>query len=111
MILDSVEKGFIVTGKAETENPGSYVRKLSKHWAHKLEVRYDEEHGEIKFPNGYCELDARQPGLLLISVSATERETVETLKQVVAVHLARFAVREALVIEWQETSAVSQAEN
>ncbi len=100
----SEQNKILAVGKAATEVPASYIRKLCKHWAHKLEVRYNEESGEIVFPMGYCELDARQPGQLLIRAMATDIATVQTLQDVITSHLQRFAVRETLQVEWEVIS-------
>ncbi len=99
-MTNSTKNQLTVTATPATEKPTSLMRKLCKHWSHKLEVRFDEETGEITFPTGYCELDARQPAVLAIRVSAPDLETVQRLQDVVASHLQRFAVNETLVIEW-----------
>jgi uncharacterized protein len=97
---NSSETKFRSVGTVQTETAGAYVRKLCKHWSHKLQVRYDEQSGEINFPMGYCELDARQPGKLLIYPVAADAAALQTIQQVVGSHLQRFATRETLTIEW-----------
>ena len=103
----SIENKTMAVGTATTEQASSYIRKLCKHWSHKLEVRYDETSGEVKFPGGYCELDANQAGTLIVKVSAPDAETVQSLQGVVESHLQQFATQETLNIVWANPVAVS----
>ncbi len=99
-MTNSVENKATVSATALSEKPASLMRKLCKHWAHKLEVRFDKESGQITFPMGYCELDAHQAGVLAIRLDAPDFETVRNLQGVVESHLQRFAVHETLTVEW-----------
>ncbi|HEX2909403.1 MAG TPA: DUF2218 domain-containing protein [Chloroflexia bacterium] len=95
-----VENKVTLTGTVASEKPASLMRKLCKHWSHKLEVQYDEVRGEVNFGTGSCELDASQSGVLAIRVNAPDPETAGRLREVVERHLERFAVHETLTFQW-----------
>jgi len=78
---------------------GRYLQQLCKHFAHKLDVTFDERSGQVVFPTGTCRLDARE-GSLLLSLSAPDDARMTQLQDVVARHLVRFAFREELRIDW-----------
>ncbi|MCY1272538.1 hypothetical protein D9M68_370370 [compost metagenome] len=83
-----------------TETPGRYIGRLCKHFAHKIPVQYDEQHGRIEFAFGLCQLSAQADGLTL-RVEARDPADLEKLKQVVASHFERFAWQEALTLDWR----------
>ncbi|UVE18370.1 DUF2218 domain-containing protein [Pseudomonas sp. LS44] len=83
-----------------TTTPGRYIGRLCKHFAHKLEVQYDEQQGSIEFAFGRCLLNAEGDGLTL-RVESANHEDLEKLQQVVARHFEQFAWQEALQLEWR----------
>ena len=76
-----------------TESGSKYLVQLFKHFAHKIDVTYDEKHGECQFDFGAAKLDA-EAERLNIFVSAPDEEKLERAKSVVESHLLRFAFRE-----------------
>lgn len=96
------EKNTLLTTHANvaTESPSINLKKLCRHFGHKIEVEFDDARGEIRFPFGTATLEARESLLQLRGSAATEEE-LERLEQVVADHLVRFANKETLSIEWQ----------
>ena len=83
-----------------TPQAGKYMIQLCKHFQHKLAVVSDERSGEITFSAGVCRLAAKGETLTL-SLEAGDEAQMETLQDVVARHLVRFAFREELEIEWR----------
>ncbi|MDH1262408.1 DUF2218 domain-containing protein [Pseudomonas sp. GD03944] len=83
-----------------TETPGRYIGRLCKHFAHKIPVEFDEQHGRIEFEMGLALLTAEAGGLRL-SVQSNDAAGLEKLQHVVASHFERFAWQEALTLDWQ----------
>jgi hypothetical protein len=83
-----------------TEKPTPYMKQLCKHFGHKVEVRFDDEQGTIQLPMGTCELDATQPGMLKMRVSADDTAALERTQQVIGSHLERFGRRDELSVTW-----------
>ncbi|WP_454684901.1 DUF2218 domain-containing protein [Ancylobacter moscoviensis] len=93
------------TARVPTANASRYLQQLCKHWAHKLEVSFTPEHGEVKLPDGaFATMDAA-PEALDVRIEAGDAEVLERMKDVVARHLDRFAFREApLPFDWRDAA-------
>lgn len=88
-----------------TVNASRYLQQLCKHWAHKLEVSFTPEHGEVKLPDGAVATMDAGPEALDVRIEAGDAETLERMKDVVARHLDRFAFREApLPFDWKDAA-------
>lgn len=81
------------TTQAPTANASRYLQQLCKHFAHKVDVTFDERHGECRFSCGTAKLDAKDDGLQ-IAVEAADRDKLAETKDVIERHLIRFAFRE-----------------
>lgn len=86
--------------EVSTPSASTNMKKLCRHFSHKIEVSFDDEHGEITFPFGRGLLDATD-GQLRMTAEAADLESLARTEQVLADHLVRFGSRETLVIEWQ----------
>lgn len=106
-MTNSVENIISANGKAFTEQPGILMRKLLKHWSHKMEVRFDEVSGEVKFSSGNCEFDASQENVLAMRINASNAEDVQRLEGVISSHLERLATHQTVTIEWEASSSGS----
>jgi len=88
--------------RVPTENGRRYMQQLLKHWGHKLEVSFDDEKGEVKFPTAFCAMTVESDALL-VRLSVDDAAETERMQDVVARHLDRFAFREApLSFDWQQ---------
>ncbi|GAB2802514.1 DUF2218 domain-containing protein [Halomonas shantousis] len=83
-----------------TENPSLNMKKLCRHFGHKVEATFDDERGEIHFPFGTATLTAEE-GVLVMQGRADSDEDIARFEQVMADHLVRFASKESLTVEWQ----------
>jgi hypothetical protein len=83
-----------------TEKPTPYMKQLCKHFGHKVEVSFDDERGSIAFAMGRCELDATQPGVLVMRATAQDDEALERTRSVIGSHLERFGRRGELTVSW-----------
>lgn len=56
---------MIAEAYVETSTPSKYINRLCKHFAHKVTVNYDENHGEINFKIGKGYIEKITDGLKL----------------------------------------------
>jgi catechol 2,3-dioxygenase len=82
-----------------TATPSRYLKQLSRHFAHKLEVRFDDQHGVIPLAAGHVQLDAEE-GALRVRAFAQTASGLRRVEQVIGSHLERFGRRDGLRIEW-----------
>jgi len=88
----------------ETERASRYLQTMCKHFAHKVEVRFDAEHGVAAMPYGRLEMRARD-GILQFEIEAADDNLLERMKHVVETHIVRFAFREKLEkLDWHRQS-------
>ncbi|WP_404481351.1 DUF2218 domain-containing protein [Novosphingobium sp. BL-52-GroH] len=89
-----------IEARVSTQSGGKYIRQLCKHWSHKLETQVEGDTGTVTFPNAVATMAADDSGIA-IAITGEDREAIERLTGVVAVHIDRFAFREApLTYEW-----------
>lgn len=88
------------TAEFETPHASKYLQQLCKHFAHKLDVSFTENTGQIALPTGPAELEAA-PGVLRISVEVDDGETLGRAKHIIDKHLIKFAFRENIQgLDW-----------
>ncbi|SHI34099.1 DUF2218 domain-containing protein [Wenxinia saemankumensis] len=96
---------FAATGTFPTGKASQYLQQLCKHFAHKIEVRYDPTSAEAALPTGPC-IMAAGDDLLTIGVTAPDAEGLARAKAIVDDHLARFAHREDFTtMDWTDHPA------
>src|SRR4051812_32970847 len=67
-------KGFPMareTAQVPTGNGARYLQQLCKHWSHKLDVRFSDNEGIVRFPNAVATMTA-DAETLTVSVEADE---------------------------------------
>ena len=85
----------------ETAKASQYLQQLCKHFAHKVEVKFDATRGEVAFACGKAELQA-EDGVLHFLVRAEDLDGLEQTKSALESHIIRFAFRENLLqLDWQ----------
>jgi hypothetical protein len=85
----------------ETANGQKYLVQLCKHFAHKIEVSYSENHAECQFASGVGCLDSDGSGLRM-TVNAADGDGLAQIQSIIETHLVRFAFREAFeALEWR----------
>ncbi|AOF93135.1 DUF2218 domain-containing protein [Sinorhizobium sp. RAC02] len=85
----------------KTEHGSKYLVQLCKHFAHKVDVTYSDNHGKCRFDRGVATLDADAAGLR-VTVKADDEESLGWGQSVIESHLVRFAFREELgAFDWQ----------
>ncbi len=88
------------TAHVATAKPAPYMKQLCRHFGHKNEVTFDDEHGEIHLPSGVCSLDATGAEVLVLVATSDDDESFETLKRVIGGHLERFSGDDQLSVSW-----------
>ncbi len=90
-----------------TEHAGKYLTQLCKHFAHKVDVSVEGNHGECRFICGTAILDADDSELRISVISPDDAQLRET-QAVVERHLIQFAFREAIdALRWQSLTEAS----
>lgn len=87
-------------GRFPTSHASKYLQQLCKHFAHKIDVTYDETSAEAALPPGPCKMSADEMELQ-IEITAQDVEGLEVAKRIIDSHLERFAFREEFkTMDW-----------
>lgn len=82
------------TGRFATPHASKYLQQLCKHFAHKVEVAFDETHGTVALGAGPAEIWADAEGLTA-KVSGEDARAILEARYVIDKHLVPFAFRES----------------
>lgn len=80
-------------GTFPTPHASKYLQQLCKHFAHKVDVSFDETSGEAALPPGPARLSA-DPEMLRVEISAADPDGLRKARGVIDRHLETFAFRE-----------------
>lgn len=94
-----------VTNTLTTQEASRIIKRLCKHWAHKLDVEYDDTQGRVKFSESNICLLQAQENKLLIELTVDNEESQQQLAQVVIDHVKRMAKEPIVEAEWQTKMA------
>jgi hypothetical protein len=83
-----------------TTKPSPYLKQLCRHFGHRNEVTFEDEHGEIRLSSGVCRLEVTGAAQLTLTATAAEPDSLEALTGVIGSHLERFGSRDGLSVEW-----------
>ncbi|MDF0602006.1 DUF2218 domain-containing protein [Psychromarinibacter sp. C21-152] len=83
-----MDRGVFPTAKASR-----YLQQLCKHFAHKRDVTYDAQSGEVALPVGPARMQATESELV-VEVQADDDESLARARTIIDSHLERFAFRE-----------------
>ncbi|AML51887.1 DUF2218 domain-containing protein [Falsihalocynthiibacter arcticus] len=84
---------FSDEGRFQTKNASKYLQQLCKHFAHKIDVQFDENSGKAALPAGPATLTATVDELV-VTLNAESPEGLQRVRDVIDSHLERFAFRE-----------------
>ncbi|MBH3340212.1 DUF2218 domain-containing protein [Pseudomonas sp. UBA7530] len=73
--------------------------RLCKHFSHKIEARWSEQEGLLRFSIGECVLRADEQALHLACTAPSAAE-LDELQEVIRRHLQGFAQLDQLVLQW-----------
>ncbi len=92
------------SASVQTAKASTNLKKLCRHFAHKVEVDFDDARGVIRFPfGGEAELLAADDTLRL-EARAEEEEALARVEKILTDHLLRFAHREELAVSWHRAN-------
>lgn len=89
------------TAAIATADGSRLIKRLCTHWAHKLEVSFDEAAARVAFDADTITTLAARPGTLEARITAPDDARLAQIQDVVASHLQRMARGETLEITWQ----------
>ncbi len=88
------------TSQFETERASRYLVQMAKHFAHKVEVTWNETDARATLPTGAATMHAGD-GRLRFEVEAETAAELERAKMIIEQHIVRFAFREKLErLDW-----------
>ncbi|GLS87993.1 hypothetical protein GCM10010873_29670 [Cypionkella aquatica] len=91
-----------LVGEFQTAKASKYLQQLCKHFAHKIEVSFDENAGQIPFSLGVAEVSATAEALSVRFADVADDKRADA-KMVIDKHLERFAFREGFsAMNWQD---------
>ena len=80
------------------------IKRLCTHWAHKLEVSFDETTARVVFDADTITRLSARPDALEARIDAPDDARLAQIQDVVASHLLRMARGETLEIIWDATA-------
>ncbi len=83
----------------ETAEGGKYLRRLCKHFSHKVPASWDNSQGKVSFAMGDCLMSASASTLTVRCVAANN-DDVEEVAETIKSHFDRFAKTDGLVLVW-----------
>ncbi len=81
-----------------------YMKKLCRHFGHKVPVNITDDQGIIEFPFGRCHITTTDQSLHM-AINVSREEDLERAQSVVGDHLQRMAPKETLQIHWAQSAA------
>ncbi|MDO9418129.1 DUF2218 domain-containing protein [Pararhizobium sp.] len=92
---------LLATTRFDTEHGQKYLVQLCKHFGHRIETSYSDDHGECHFEFGTAVFDADATGLN-IAVNLIDEARLPQAQSVIVDHLMRFSFREKRdALDWQ----------
>ena len=89
-----------VEARVPTARGGRYVQQLCSHWERKLPVETEGDCGVVTLVGAVATMKADAEAIA-VSVRGADRQQLDHLKEVIARHIDRFALREApLRYDW-----------
>ncbi|MCG8492182.1 MAG: DUF2218 domain-containing protein [Sneathiellales bacterium] len=84
----------------ETEHASKYLNQLCKHFAHKVEVEYDDVKAHVSFIPGPCKMLSKD-GLLIVEGQSELDQGLLIIQSIIDQHIKKFAWREELSLDWK----------
>lgn len=91
----------VTTARYATRHGSKYLQQLCKHFAHKVELTYDETSASVPLPPGHVTM-AADAEALTVRIEAADIKSMIHARFVIDSHLAPFAHRENFTgLTWQ----------
>lgn len=85
-----------------TEHGIAYLRRLCRHFSHKIPTSMHGEQGRIEFPFGLCVVDVDEKSMR-IRIAIDQASELDRAERVVEDHLLRMANKDDPVVVWHRT--------
>jgi len=85
----------------KTDHASKYLLQLCKHFAHKVDVAFDEKNGLAALPPGPCTMKASEIELY-IHCQSDDPKRLPMSRSIIETHLEKFAWREELAFDWSD---------
>lgn len=82
-----------------TTEASKYIRKLCRHFAHKVPVQFSEQDGQVQFLQGQCVMQANAQSMS-IYMQADAPDGIQAMQFIIDDHLRRFVRFETLSYQW-----------
>jgi catechol 2,3-dioxygenase len=102
--VSTAATGLRARAVVQTSKPSPYLLQLSKHFRHKLPVRFDERQAVIPLAVGHAALEAGDGSLTITAFAQTPAELAR-VERVIGSHLERFGRRDELAVNWEPAVA------
>lgn len=93
---------MISQATVETRHGALYLKKLCRHFAHKVPVALDGEQGRIELPFALCRIET-DDGQMLFHLDIDDAEDAGRAEQVMTDHLLRMANKDDPSVHWQRS--------
>lgn len=87
--------------KIHTKEGSAYIRKLCRHFVHKIPASYTESDGRAELPGCVCLMHA-DTDTLVFTITGGSAEEVMKGEDIITRHLLKFAFREQLEVFWNQ---------
>lgn len=92
---------FHTTTTFPLTDPMRLIRRLCKHWAHKITTEYSDHEGSVDFGDQKLAKLYANDGTITIKISTPTQADLETIQDVVERHVIRMIPEEEITeIEW-----------
>ena len=93
---------MITEATVATPHGLAYTRRLCRHFAHKIPVAVEANHGRLEFQFGLCTID-NDDDYMHIRIEVPDAAELDRAERVVGEHLIRMANKDEPVVTWRRT--------
>jgi|GEM_PF-391720 len=102
-VNDKEECSFIASSKVDTFDSTKMIKRLCKHFSHKINTKWDGNHGEIYFAMGFCELQG-DVSFLTLRCGANNLNDLTEVTDCIDSHVLRFSKKTIKSTQWGITN-------
>ncbi|MEM1174548.1 MAG: DUF2218 domain-containing protein [Pseudomonadota bacterium] len=91
---------MITRSVVKTDFGDAYLKRLCRHFAHKIPATINGSRGTLEFPFGLCVIDVDATSMQ-IEIDVDSADNADRAESVLADHLIRMANRDTPVVNWE----------
>ncbi|MCK6265847.1 DUF2218 domain-containing protein [Vibrio sp. ZSDE26] len=101
-LLDCDELRFVAKATIQSQHASNYITVLCRHFARKVDAKWDETNGIVNFPVGVTSMNANvEENELTFVCASMSAEQLEHQKSIISQHMDTYSRREQLDIKWR----------